>query len=176
VIAAYRPLFATRRARRVVAASLLGRLAVGGMFDFPLILLARESTGSYAVAGGRSRPSRLGSRYLLLCGAEPSTGSGLPLALADSLVALGGLLLLAGMPFTAQWAARSLALDGVTPAGRAAEAYNWLATANAAGVALGGVIAGVAIETAGVDAAFLAGAGATALAAGVVVAGRTWLS
>jgi hypothetical protein len=109
------------------------------MFDFPLILLARESTGSYAVAGG-------------------------------------GLLLLAGMPFTAQWAARSLALDGVTPAGRAAEAYNWLATANAAGVALGGVIAGVAIETAGVDAAFLAGAGATALAAGVVVAGRTWLS
>ena len=42
-------------------------------------------------------------------------------------------------------------------------------------VACGGVIAGVAIETAGVDAAFLAGAGATALSAGVVVAGRTWV-
>ena len=34
-----------------MAASLLGRLAVGGMFDLPLILLAQESTGSYAVAG-----------------------------------------------------------------------------------------------------------------------------
>jgi hypothetical protein len=51
VLATYRPLFATARARRLVAASLLGRLAVGGMLDLPLILLAQEASGSYAVGG-----------------------------------------------------------------------------------------------------------------------------
>jgi predicted MFS family arabinose efflux permease len=50
VLGAYAPLFRAARARRLVAVSLLGRLAVG-MFDLALILLAQDATGSYALAG-----------------------------------------------------------------------------------------------------------------------------
>ena len=54
MLAAYAPLFATARARRLVAAALLGRLAVG-LFDISLILLTRQATGSYAIAGSQRR-------------------------------------------------------------------------------------------------------------------------
>jgi MFS family permease len=50
VLSAYRPLFAGAEARRLVAASLLARGGVA-VVDLPLILLARETSGSYAVAG-----------------------------------------------------------------------------------------------------------------------------
>jgi MFS family permease len=92
----------------------------------------------------------------------------LPLALADSVLVLAFLLLLAGAPSTAQFATSSHALDGVVPAGADAEAFNWLSTANATGFALGGVVAGVLVETSGTPAAFLAGAGSLALAAAFV--------
>jgi predicted MFS family arabinose efflux permease len=60
--------------------------------------------------------------------------------------------------------------DHVAPPASAAEAYTWLSTANAAGVAVGGVLAGVAIELSGTSAAFLAGAAVTALGAVVLIA------
>jgi predicted MFS family arabinose efflux permease len=50
VAAAYRPLFATAEARRLVAASLLARLPMG-IFWVPLFLIAEESGGSYGFAG-----------------------------------------------------------------------------------------------------------------------------
>ena len=46
-----------------------------------------------------------------------------------------------------------------------AEAYNWLSSANAAGVALGATLAGALIESRGTSTAFLAGAAGLALAA-----------
>lgn len=100
----------------------------------------------------------------------------LPLALADSLLVLGLLLLVAGAPFTAQWAARSLALDALAPPDSAAEAYNWLSTGNATGIALGGLLAGAAIELSGTSAAFLATAAVVALAAAVIIALQRKLS
>jgi hypothetical protein len=51
VLATCRPPFATARARRLVAASLLDRVAVGGRLNLPLILLAQDASGSYAVGG-----------------------------------------------------------------------------------------------------------------------------
>jgi MFS family permease len=50
VLSAYRPLFARPAARRLVAASLLARAPVAAI-DLPLILAAREASGSFAVAG-----------------------------------------------------------------------------------------------------------------------------
>jgi predicted MFS family arabinose efflux permease len=91
-----------------------------------------------------------------------------PLVFADSLVVLAGCLLLAGAPFTAQWATTSLALDSVAPPSSGAEAYNWLSAANSAGVALGSAAAGFLIETASVSAAFAAAALIVAAAACVV--------
>jgi hypothetical protein len=78
------------------------------------------------------------------------------------------LLLLAGAPSAAQWATASVALDGVTPTGQGAEAATWLSSANAAGIALGGVVAGGLVERQGPSAAFV-GAAALAIAAAVVV-------
>jgi predicted MFS family arabinose efflux permease len=93
----------------------------------------------------------------------------LPLALANSVLALAALLVVAGGPFTAQWATTSLALDDVAPAGAGAEAYNWLSAANSAGVALGSLVAGGLVETAGTSAGFLAAAALVALATAFVV-------
>jgi predicted MFS family arabinose efflux permease len=50
VAAAYRPLFATAEARRLVAASLLARLPMA-TFWVPLFLVAEEAGGSYGFAG-----------------------------------------------------------------------------------------------------------------------------
>jgi predicted MFS family arabinose efflux permease len=75
------------------------------------------------------------------------------------------LLVLAGAPSAAQFATASVAIDRAAPAGTSAEAFNWLSTANATGVALGATLAGILIEADGTSAAFLSGAGALALAA-----------
>jgi predicted MFS family arabinose efflux permease len=99
-----------------------------------------------------------------------------PLALADSPAWLAAALLLAGAPAAAQWATASLALDAIGPDGGGAEAYTWLSTANAMGVAAGAAVAGIAVEAAGTSAAFLAGAGALAVAAALTVALRAPLS
>jgi MFS family permease len=47
---AYRPLFSTARARRLVTTSLIGRLSTGA-YPIPLILLIQGTTHSYALAG-----------------------------------------------------------------------------------------------------------------------------
>jgi MFS family permease len=108
-----------------------------------------------------SRPPERRLVILLVAGAAAS----LPLALADSLLALGLLLIVAGAPSAAQFVTSSIALDSAAPPGAAAEAFNWLSTANATGVAVGATVAGVVIEVAGTSTAFVSGAGALALAA-----------
>jgi predicted MFS family arabinose efflux permease len=59
VLGAYRPLFATGDARRVVAASLSARLAIGA-FGLPLLLTVQRTTGSFAAAGLASGAFALG--------------------------------------------------------------------------------------------------------------------
>jgi MFS family permease len=99
-----------------------------------------------------------------------------PLGLADSLLWLAACLAVAGAPAAAQWATASLAIDAIGPQEGGAEAYTWLSTANAMGVAAGAALAGAIVETAGTSAAFLAGAGALAVAAALTVALRSPLA
>jgi len=96
-----------------------------------------------------------------------------PLALADSLLAAAPLALLAGAPGAAQWAAASLALDRASGGSAGAEAYTWLSTANAVGIALGSTAAGALVEASGPSPAFLAGCAATAAAAAFLLARRS---
>ena len=95
-----------------------------------------------------------------------------PLALADSLLAAAPLALVAGAPGAAQWAAASLALDRASGGAAGAEAYTWLSTANAVGIAVGSTVAGALVEASGTSLAFLAGCAATASAAAFVIARR----
>jgi MFS family permease len=136
-----------------------GRPGVAGVL---LAAFAASSIAGATLYGARRwrQPPERRLIALLALGAAAS----LPLALADSLLALGLLLVLAGAPSAAQFAVSSIAIDRAAPAGATAEAFNWLSTANATGVALGATLAGVLIEAAGTSAAFLSGAGALALA------------
>ena len=128
-----------------------------------------------SVLGGTfygSRSWRSPPAFRLAALATVGAAALLPLALAHSLFALACLLVLAGLPSTAQWAASSVALDTVAPPGGAAEAYTWLSTANGAGFAIGGLMAGTAVELAGTAAAFISAAGLVAAAAVVLLARR----
>jgi MFS family permease len=129
------------------------------------VLLAAFAASSVTggVLYGSRRWSHPPERRLVVLFAVGAAGS-VPLALADSLLALGLLLVVAAAPSAAQWATSTVAIDRVAPAGSSAEAFNWLSTANAVGVALGAMLAGVLIEASGTSAAFLSGAGALALA------------
>jgi predicted MFS family arabinose efflux permease len=135
-----------------------------------LSVFAASSVLGGTFYGSRSWRSPPAFRLALL--ASIGAAALLPLALANSLFALACLLVVAGLPSTAQWAASSLALDTVAPPGGAAEAYTWLSTANGAGFAIGAVIAGTAVEVAGTAAAFCSAAGLVAAAAIVLVTRR----
>jgi MFS family permease len=91
-------------------------------------------------------------------------------ATGGSLVALTVVMLVAGSVITPQMTAQSLALEIASPPGRAAEAFGWVVTAITLGVAAGQTVAGWAVESAGVQAAFVASG-----VAGVAVAGAMWL-
>jgi MFS family permease len=128
-----------------------------------LAVFAASSVLGGTLYGARSWSSSPARRLVLLV--SFAAVAMIPLALADSLPVLAVLLVVAGLPTTAQWATSSLALDRVAPVANAAEAYTWLSTANAAGVGAGGVLAGAAIEVSGTSAAFLIGAAIVTLGA-----------
>lgn len=133
------------------------------------VLLALFTTG--AVVGGvgyGARSWRTPPMRRLIAVLGTFSVALLALALADSIAVLGALLLVAGAPSAAQWATTSVALDGVTPTGQGAEGATWLSSANAAGIAVGGVVAGALVEAQGTAAAFVC-AGAAAAAAALVV-------
>lgn len=134
-----------------------------GVAGVVLALFAASSITGGALYGARRWRSPPERRLTVLYALGALAA--LPLALADSLLALACLIVVAGAPSAAQFATSSIALDRAAPPGMAAEAFNWLSTANATGVALGAALAGVLIEASGSSAAFLAGAGALALAA-----------
>jgi MFS family permease len=139
-----------------------------------LALFAASSVVGGSLYGARSWSSPPARRLALLVSCAAVTM--IPLALADSLLALALLLVIAGLPSTAQWATSSLALDRVAPPANAAEAYTWLSTANAAGVGAGGILAGAAIELSGTSAAFVVAAAGVALGAVILVARRHTVS
>lgn len=175
-----------RGVRTLVVATLLSDVALGA-FDVGVVAFAdargHPAAGGYmlaifslsSVAGGAfygTRTWRMGpGRRLAVIMATGALATA-PLALADSILVLAALLLVAGLPFAAQFTAATQALDEVTPPGVGAEAYNWLSTANSIGFALGCLLAGILIETVGTRPAFLAGTASLLLAAAYMRA--TW--
>ena len=153
--------FATERGQEAAAGVLLALFTTGAVIGGT----------AYGARDWRTPPLRRLAAVLAAFAAAL-----LALALAGSLAVLAVLLLLAGAPSAAQWATASVALDGVTPTGQGAEAATWLSSANAAGIALGGVVAGLLVERQGPPAAFFAAAGLAAAAALVVLARRPAMS
>jgi predicted MFS family arabinose efflux permease len=138
-----------------------------------LALLAGSSAVGALAYGRRSWRVPVGLQLGAILAAA-STATWL-LALPASLPALALLLALAGVPSGAHWAATSLALDRASGGHGGAEAYTWLTTANAAGIAAGSVLAGAAVGQWGVATAFLLAATGPAAAATVVVLRRRTL-
>lgn len=131
--------------------------------------------GAGSMAGGiffarRGAPADVPRQIALLYGAL-AAACALPL-LAQSMVALGALIVLSGF-FIAPALALSFGRIGdVAPAGKVTEAYTWSATGITCGVAAGSALAGWLVETTGGTAeAFVLGV-AAATAAAVLVAAR----
>jgi len=151
------PAFAVRHGAPGAAGALLGVLAGG-------------SVVGGLVVGARDWSASAGRRYLVAMGASVVTLA--PLAAAGSFAALVPLLLIAGLPFAVQWSALSGLIDGLVPAGALTEAYTWLTTANAAGLALGTVVGGALISTRNDAMAALLAAPAVAAGATLVALAR----
>ena len=95
-----------------------------------------------------------------------------PLALAEDTLALGALMVLAGLAIAPALSTAFALLGQVAPAGTVTEAYTWTATGFGAGIAVGSAIGGWLIEHEGTGAAFLVSAAAIAGAAAIAAAGR----
>jgi predicted MFS family arabinose efflux permease len=138
------------------------------------VLIALFAAGSVLGGLGWGARSWRGSPSVQLAAiTAAATVAMAPLALAGSVPVAAALVVIAGAPSAAQWAAASLALDRASGGSAGAEAYTWLSTANAVGIALGSVVAGALVEASGTPSAFLAGCAATALATVLLVARRS---
>jgi len=134
----------------------------------PLAAFAGASALAALVYGARPAPAQ--RRYLI--GSLALVLFSVPLAALDDVRALAAVLVLAGAAFAAVNVAVYALLDVVAPEGTGAEAFTWLTTAGASGMAAGAALAG-ALAGGGSSAAALAlPAVGTALAAVVVVARR----
>lgn len=97
-------------------------------------------------------------------------------ATAESLAMLAALLFVAGLAIGPITTTIFGLLDEVVPAGARTEAFTWVITAFAAGVALGLTIGGTLHEAAGTDVALLSAAAASLLELAVLVARRRTLA
>jgi len=145
-----------------VAAEAAGHAGVAG------VLLGVWGLGSLlgglaaARAGAAADPVR---RLTVLLGALAAGHALLTIPLGP--VPLAALLLLAGLALSPAMAAAYVMVEGLAPAGTVTEAYTWLSTGIAAGLAAGAALSGVLAESYGAGAAF-AVAG-VACAAGALV-------
>lgn len=151
----------------IAFSNLRGSPAAGGIL---LALFAGGSVLGALAFGARNWP---GSPSVQLAAiTATATVAMTPLALADSILVIAPLAVLAGAPSAAQWAASSVALDRASGGAAGAEAYTWLSTANAVGIAVGSAVAGACVEAWGTPSAFLAGCAATALATALLIIRR----
>ncbi len=129
-------------------------------------LFALWGAGSFAgglLAARLGGGARTGAGVaLVLCAL--TAGSLALIPAAGSMVALGAVLVLAGLAISPTEAALYAMVDAAAPAGTMTEAFAWLATAIEVGGALGAAAAGTLIDRAGPTAAFALAAGAGALA------------
>ena len=120
-----------------------------------------------ARAGAPADPSRRLTLVLVALAAGH-----LLLTIPTGPLVLAGLLLVAGLAIAPAIAGAYTMVDGVAPAGTVTEAYTWLTTGIAAGLALGAAVTGALAESHGAGAAFATAAAACALAAVAGSVGR----
>ncbi len=149
------PAFAVERGAPASAGLALAALAVG------------SAIGGLAY-GARTWRTSLEIRMLGL--SALTTVALLPLALAQSTLALVVLMAVGGLAVAPFVAAEFGMIDRVAPSGTATEALTWIVTTYAIGSAIGAVAGGAIAEYASVNAALLAAAGGSALAFAVTAA------
>lgn len=98
-----------------------------------------------------------------------------PLPAAVTVAQLGGLLVLVGLAYAPSMISAYILLDDLAPAGTLTEAYTWLISANAGGVALGSALAGPVVEHAGIHWALAIAVVSAAVGLAIVVVRRTAL-
>jgi predicted MFS family arabinose efflux permease len=145
VVAAAKTLDSTTAAAPLLALWGVGSFA-GGLLAARLGGGARTAAGLALILGG------LTAGHLALIPA------------ADSVLALGGVLLLAGATIAPTEATIYAMVDHATPAATMTEAFAWLATAIAVGGAVGAAGAGLLVDRAGPTAGFALAGSAGALA------------
>jgi MFS family permease len=136
------------------------------------VLVALWSIGSIAgglAYGARPRRASLVSVHVRMATALPI--GFLPLALADSPLAMAALAPFAGLAIAPLIATRNELAGAIAPEGARTEAYTWPLTALVAGIALGSAAAGAITDASSWQAAVLLGAAAAAVSA-VVSASR----
>ncbi|TCC40378.1 MFS transporter [Kribbella speibonae] len=122
-----------------------------------LAAMAASSMASAVWYGGRTWRSAAGRRYVCLAGIFAAVTT--PLVIAQTAVQLGVLLSFVGIAYAPRMISAYLLLDELAPNDSLAEAYTWLVSANAGGVALGSAIAGPVVQHAGVRWALAAATG-----------------
>jgi MFS family permease len=90
------------------------------------------------------------------------------LSVATGLVQLGAGMVLAGLGIAPAIACLYLLVDRLAPAGTATEAFTWVTTAFASGIAAGNALGGTLVQRVGTDGAFLVAA--AGIAAGTLLA------
>ncbi|HTE60635.1 MAG TPA: MFS transporter [Solirubrobacteraceae bacterium] len=150
------PAAAEAEGHRDAAGPLLSVWGLGSMLGGLLAMRLRRPAGPVA---------RLTATICAL-----ATGH-LLLGVAGNLVVLGGLLLLAGVSIAPSFASAFGLTDGLAPPGALTEAFAWLGSGIAGGLAAGSALGGWAAEYHGADAALLV-AGLAGLTAVAVIATR----
>jgi predicted MFS family arabinose efflux permease len=129
-------------------------------------LLAIWGVGSFAggLLAGRLGGGARSAAGLALVLAALTAGHLALIPAAGSVVALGGVLLLAGATIAPTEATIYAMVEHATPAATMTEAFAWLATAMAVGGAVGAASTGLLVDRAGLTAGFALAGGAGALA------------
>jgi predicted MFS family arabinose efflux permease len=144
------PAFAERLGSRALAGPLLALWAVGSMLG-GLLLGAR--------ATGRGPERRLVGLLALV-----AAGIAL-LALVAGTVQFGAGMVVAGLGIAPAIACLYLLVDRLAPPGTTTEAFTWVSSAFATGIAAGNALGGAVVQRAGTDAVFLLAAAGVAAAA-----------
>jgi MFS family permease len=136
-----------------------------------LLALWSLASGIGGLAFGARQSTRgIVEMYLLIAALFPLAC--LPLAIADSPLAIGILAMLAGLPIAPLIASRNELVGTLASGGASAESFTWLLTALVTGLALGSAAAGSLVESESWRVAVLVGCAVAALGGALAYACR----
>ena len=136
-----------------------------------LLALWSLASGIGGLAFGARQSTRgIVEMYVLIAALFPLAC--LPLAIADSPLAMGVLAMLAGLPIAPLIASRNELVGTLASGSASAESFTWLLTALVTGLALGSAAAGTLVESEGWRVAVLAGCAVAALGGALAYARR----